>query len=104
MILSCAICMIALQCPNSIAPSTQLHLPLKRWFVECLATVSLELELANDSVNNACFSKLEKDATYLVTTANIATELREVCALCSVLDLMLDCYVIAYNYAFCNLI
>ena len=47
--------------------------------VECLATVSPKLELANGLVCKACFSKLEKAATYLATTAN---EVREKFALC----------------------
>jgi len=44
--------------------------------VEYLATVTVspELELANGSLCKACFTKLEKAATYLTTATN---ELRE---------------------------
>ena len=45
--------------------------------VEYLATVSLELELANGSLCKACFTKLKKAATYLATAENITNELRE---------------------------
>ena len=43
--------------------------------VEYLATVGPELELANGSLCKACFTKLEKAATYLTTAKNITNEL-----------------------------
>ena len=53
-------------------------------------------------MRKACFTKLKKAATYLVTATN---ELRDpVCHRFVKLDLVLDCYVIANNYTFCNLI
>ena len=45
--------------------------------VEYLATVSLELELANGSLCKACLTKLEKAATYFATAKNITNELQE---------------------------
>ena len=38
--------------------------------VEYLATISPKLELVNGLVCKACFSKLEKAASYLATAAN----------------------------------
>ena len=49
--------------------------------MEYLATVSLELELANGSVCKACFSKLEKAMTYLATSESITNKLQEKFAL-----------------------
>ena len=45
--------------------------------VEYLATVSPKLELANDSLCKACFTKHKKAATYLAAAENITNELRE---------------------------
>ena len=45
--------------------------------MEYLATVRLELELANGSLCKACFTKLEKAATYLAMAKNITNELQE---------------------------
>ena len=106
MIPSCAICTIALpvskQC-RSLNPASASN----KTVVEYLATVSLELELANGSVYKTWFTKLEKAATYLATAENIHCNkwaVREVCLQFVKLDLVLNCYVITYNYAFCNLI
>ena len=75
------------------------------WERGYLAAVSPELELANGLLCKACFTKLKKAVTYLVTAENITNKLQEKFAFGFLkLDLVLDCYVIAYNYAFCNLI
>ena len=62
---------------DSVAPSTQHLHASNKTVVEYLATVSPELELANGSLFKACFTKLEKAATYLTTAENIRNELRE---------------------------
>ena len=81
MIPSCAVCTIALPVSKQRRSLNPAASASNKTVVEYLATVSPELELANGSVCKACFSKLEKAATYLATAENITNELREKFAL-----------------------
>ena len=96
----CRLCTIALPLSkqrHSLDPAPAFN----KTVVESLATVSPELELANGSLCKAWFTKLEKAATYLAMADNITNELREKLAFAGSRGQL---YVIAYNYAFCNLI
>ena len=76
MIASCAvfaICSANVQQRRSPDPASASN----KTVVEYLATVSQELELANGSLCKACFTILEKAATYLATVENLTKELRE---------------------------
>ena len=70
----CRLCTIALPLSKqrrSLDPAPAFN----KTVVESLATVSPELELVNDSLCKAWFTKLEKAATYLAMADNITNEL-----------------------------
>ena len=77
----CVICTIALPVSKQHGFLNPAASASNKMVVEYLATVSLELELANGSVCKACFPKLEKAMTYLPTPENITNKLQEKFAL-----------------------
>ena len=99
---SCAVCTNALPVSDSVAPSIQ-HLPLTRrlWRTLLLLVRNWSLQMAHCARH-----ALQNEGCHLPCYGREHNKwaAREVCLRFVKLDLVLDFYVIAYNYAFCNLI